>query len=81
MSVADAANGTVSLTFWGRLGDRFQASDAHPLAGAKTVADLRARIGLQDSSVRAVVGGAVVSDTAPLAPGDRVEFLPPVGGG
>ena len=50
-----------------------------------TVSALRAHLDrdgqLSHPSIRAVVNDAVVSESYPVRSGDRIAFLPPVGGG
>jgi sulfur carrier protein ThiS len=53
------------------------------LSDLLTPADLAGRLGLPRAEIALVaVNGRIVDpDTAPLAPDDRVEFYPPIGGG
>ncbi len=54
------------------------------LPGPISLADLVRRLGLPPEEIAfAVVNGelALLADGAVVAPGDRVEFYPPVGGG
>ena len=44
-------------------------------------AELRPRLGLDPSMVRAAVNGEFADDGHPLADGDEVVFVPPVAGG
>ena len=76
----------VEIEYCGRLSTAFGARARVALPdGVATVAALRAHLDrdgqLSHKSVRAVVNDAVVPETHPVRGGDRVAFLPPVGGG
>ena len=76
----------VEVEYCGRLSTAFGSRTRVKLPdGVATVADLRTHLDrdeqLSHKSVRAVVNDAVVPETHPVRGGDRVAFLPPVGGG
>lgn len=69
---------SVRVEFLGRLSVRYGASK---VMTGESIASLRAQLDLNDPTVRAVVNDVIVADTQAIASGDRVAFLPPVGGG
>ena len=72
----------VMIGFYGRLAERFGREVALDLPAPATVAEVRARFdGLDAATVRALVNDETATEDAPLAPGDRVDFLPPLSGG
>ena len=77
---------SIEVEYCGRLSDVFGARARVDLPeGVATVSSLRAHLDsdgqLLHPSVRAVVNDAVVPETHPVRNGDRVAFLPLVGGG
>ena len=79
-------DGTIEVEYCGRLSTVFGPRARLDLPeGVDTVTALRAYLDqdgqLAHPSVRAVVNDAVVTDAYPVQGGDRVAFLPPVGGG
>ena len=77
---------SIEVEYCGRLSDVFGARAELALPeGIATVSSLRAHLDsdgqLLHPSIRAVVNNAVVPETHPVRGGDRVAFLPPVGGG
>ena len=80
----------LKLHFWGRLSDRFGASAELPWPEIGDIDSLKYQLAarydvdaeaLFDPSVRLILNGVMMAKKTPLSPGDRVEFLPPVGGG
>jgi len=72
----------VTIGFYGRLAERFGREVAIDLPDGATVASLRARFhGLDAATIRALVNDATAVEEAPVGPGDRVDFLPPLSGG
>ena len=76
----------IEVEYCGRLSTAFGSRARVELPpGVDTVRTLRAHLDrdgqLSHKSVRAVVNDAVVPEAHPVRSGDRVAFLPPVGGG
>ena len=72
----------MKIGFYGRLAERFGREVEIDLAEGVTVEALRARFeGLDPATVRALVNDATAAENAPVRPGDRVDFLPPLSGG
>jgi molybdopterin converting factor small subunit len=72
----------VKIGFYGRLAERFGRVVELDLPDGATVAALRARFdGLDAATVRALVNDEMAREDAAVAPGDRVDFLPPLSGG
>ena len=72
----------ITIGFYGRLAERFGREVEVDLADGATVAALRARFdGLDAATVRALVNDEMAGEDAPVVPGDRVDFLPPLSGG
>jgi molybdopterin converting factor small subunit len=81
---------TTKILFHGKLATLFgrDVEIAAPLGCS--IAELRSQIvdehphaadALRDKRARACVGDSIVPDSYRIAPGDEVEFLPPVSGG
>ena len=69
------------ILFFGRLADRFGRTVEIDAPAGSTIADLRARLALNDPLVRACVGDTLVAEDFRVEPGQEVEFWPPVSGG
>jgi molybdopterin converting factor small subunit len=69
------------ITFFGRLADSFGRTVELDAPAGSTIADLRRRLALTDRLVRACVGDTLVDEDFVVAPGQEVEFWPPVSGG
>lgn len=71
------------IAFYGKLAERIGREVAIDLpAEGCTIAALRARFqGADRETVRACVNDETVSEDFLVAPGDRVDFLPPLSGG
>lgn len=77
---------TITITFWGRLSDQFGRMVVSEITETPTIRTLRAGLGeaLANANIRAVLNGKILSSQEEgqrLSPGDKVEFMPPVGGG
>lgn len=81
---------TTKILFHGKLADVLGRDLEMEAPKGCSIGKLRAHIAtehpnageaLRDSRVRACVGDSIVADSYLLAPGDEVEFLPPVSGG
>lgn len=72
----------MKIGFYGRLAERFGREVDLALPDGATVAELRARFeGLDPATVRALVNDETAGEAVRIAPGDRVDFLPPLSGG
>jgi molybdopterin converting factor small subunit len=72
----------IRIGFYGRLAERFGREVEIDLPDGATVAALRARFeGLDPATVRALLNDETAGEDAPVRPGDRVDFLPPLSGG
>jgi len=76
-------SGKVHIRFWGRLSDQFGREQTRPLSEGETVNALTHSLGqvLLDPSIRIFLNGTHITENANLSAGDKLEFLPPVGGG
>ncbi len=71
-----------TIGFYGRLAELHGRSVEVDLPDGATVATVRARFGgLDAATVRALVNDALAGEDAPVGPGDRLDFLPPLSGG
>ena len=72
----------MKIGFYGRLAERFGREVEIDLPEGATVAVLRARFdGLDPATVRALLNDETAGEDAPVKPGDRLDFLPPLSGG
>lgn len=73
----------VTITFYGRLAERFGREQEIDLpGGSATVAALRARFdGVDPARIRALVNDKIADEDTEVGVGDRVDFLPPLSGG
>ncbi len=79
----------IEVEFCGRLSTPFNGVQMIDLPeGVKTVSDLRSHFerkfqtdALTHITIRAVVNESIVTDIHEVFDGDRIAFLPPVGGG
>ncbi len=69
------------ILFFGRLADGFGREVEVDAPAGSSIAEVRALLALDDPAVRACVGDRLVSDAFIVAPGEAVEFWPPVSGG
>lgn len=78
------------VKFYGRLADVLGSEREVDIAGPCTVEDVRrlvartwpdAEHAIADGKVRACIHDRIVADAHSVAPGDCVEFFPPVSGG
>lgn len=76
-------SGDIHIKFWGRLSDQFGREHSFTLADAATVDSVIQSLGetLLDPSIRIILNGTHITENADLSDGDKLEFLPPVGGG
>jgi molybdopterin converting factor subunit 1 len=76
---------TVNVRYFALFRERVGRDEERIATEAATVqdlyAELRPRLGLDPSMVRAAVNGEFADDGHPLADGDEVVFVPPVAGG
>ena len=85
------SNQTITkVLFHGRLADVFGNDLEMEVRQGCSIAELRTQIAsenpqaidaLRSGRVRACVGDSIVPDSHVVAPGEQVEFLPPVSGG
>ena len=73
----------IHIKFWGRLTDQFGREMAVDASGVDTIESLIASLGeaVSDGSIRVILNDTHLTNNASLSAGDRIEFLPPVGGG
>lgn len=80
----------MKVLFYGRLADALGRELEVQPSDDLTIGELRTRIvaehpqaaeALSNRRVRACIGNSFVADDQLIAPGDKVEFLPPVSGG
>lgn len=73
----------IHIKFWGRLTDQFGREMAVDASGVDTIESLIASLGeaVSDGSIRVILNDTHLTNNASLNAGDRIEFLPPVGGG
>ncbi len=69
------------ILFFGRLADGFGREVEVDAPAGSSIAEVRALLALNDPAVRACVGDSLVTDEFIVAPGEAVEFWPPVSGG
>jgi molybdopterin converting factor small subunit len=81
---------TMKILFHGKLATLLGREVEIAASSDCSIAELRAKIAaehphaadaLRDKRARACVGDSIVPDSYRIAPGDEVEFLPPVSGG
>ena len=73
----------IHIKFWGRLTDQFGREMTVDASGVDTIESLIASLGeaVSDKSIRVILNDTHLTNNASLNAGDRIEFLPPVGGG
>ena len=73
----------IHIKFWGRLTDQFGRDRTVDASGVDTIESLIASLGeaVSDGSIRVILNDTHLTNNASLNAGDRIEFLPPVGGG
>ena len=73
----------IHIKFWGRLTDQFGRDMTVDASGVDTIESLIASLGeaVSDKSIRVILNDTHLTNNASLNAGDRIEFLPPVGGG
>ena len=73
----------IHIKFWGRLTDQFGRDMTVEVSEVDTIESLIASLGeaVSDGSIRVILNDTHITNNASLNAGDRIEFLPPVGGG
>ena len=73
----------IHIKFWGRLTDQFGRDMTVEASEVDTIESLIASLGeaVSDGSIRVILNDTHFTNNASLNAGDRIEFLPPVGGG
>ena len=73
----------IHIKFWGRLTDQFGRDMTVEASEVDTIESLVASLGgaVSDRSIRVILNDTHITNNASLNAGDRIEFLPPVGGG
>ena len=73
----------IHINFWGRLTDQFGRDMTVEASEVDTIESLIASLGeaVSDGSIRVILNDTHLTNNASLNAGDRIEFLPPVGGG